>query len=373
MPGPTRVAARQLRRLEAHARGLAAYASGSAPHDDVRVWYGLPRIPTMHDDWAVGGIIKLQHLARVYPNTPRCNVLYLVSSWLPEAATVIATWAKRRGARLILNQNGVAYPAWAGGEWPAINAPMRDLLSRADHVFYQSEFCRTSADRFAGPAARSSEVLYNPVDTSHFTPAPDRPERRGLTLLLSGSQGQWYRFESAVRALALLIGRGVDARLLITGRLGWTTDAGTARADADRLLTELRVADRVELLGRYTQADAPSIFQRADIVLHTKYNDPCPTAVLEALACGCPVVYSKSGGVPELVGDEAGVGIDAELSWDRNIMPDPAAVAEGVCRVRESIRRYAAAARTRAVDRFDVSRWLERHRSVFEAAVSAHA
>lgn len=361
-----------LRRLEAHVRGLSAYAAGPTPRGGVHVWYGHARVPTMRE-WAIGGMVKLQHLSARYPNEPRCNILYLVTSRLPEAASVLADWARRRGARLVVNQNGVAYPAWAGTATDAINAPMRELLSRADHVFYQSEFCRLSADRFAGPPAAAFEVLYNPVDTSRFVPAPPRQAARTLTLLLAGSQDQWYRFASAVDTLAQLTARGVDARLLITGRLGWNKDPDTARSEADRLMTERRVADRVELVGRYTQADAPAIFQRADIVLHTKYNDPAPTAVLEALSCGCPVVYSKTGGVPELVGDDAGIGIEAPLSWDRAIAPDASALADAVCRVRESLRRYADAARARAVERFDVRQWLDRHRAVFEALVAGHA
>ena len=112
------------------------------------------------------------------------------------------------------------------------------------------------------------------------------------------------------------------------------------------------------------------MFCRADIVLHTKYNDPCPTVVIEALACGRPVVYSKSGGVPELVGDEAGVGLDADLSWDRDIAPDPDALAGAVCRVRDNLSAFASAARARAVDRFDVHRWLARHREVLESLVA---
>jgi glycosyltransferase involved in cell wall biosynthesis len=87
------------------------------------------------------------------------------------------------------------------------------------------------------------------------------------------------------------------------------------------------------------------------------------------MACGRPVVYSKSGGVPELVGDVAGVGVDAELSWEREIAPDPAALAEGVNGVRNTLATYSSAARARAVERFDVSRWLSRHREVFEGLV----
>ena len=53
------------------------------------------------------------------------------------------------------------------------------------------------------------------------------------------------------------------------------------------------------------------MLRRAHVLLHTKVNDPCPTAVIEAMACGLPVAYPASGGTVELVGDEAGIGVAA--------------------------------------------------------------
>lgn len=348
----------------AHARGLRARLIGRAPRGRVAVWYGQP-IPA-RDAVDVGGILKLQHLSAVYPNEPHgFNVLYLVSSRLPDGAEALAFWARKKGARLVLNQNGVAYPAWYGDGWEAVNAPMRALLEQADRVFYQSEFCRVSADRFAGPATGAHEVLHNAVDTQTFRPAPAARDRR-LTLLLGGSQDQWYRFDSAVRALGLVRDAGVDACLLITGRLRWHADPELARREADDLVSRLGLRDHVELLGPYTQAQAPAIFQRAHVLVHTKYNDPCPAVVLEALASGLPVVYSASGGVPELVGSDAGIGIPAELSWERDVPPDPGAVAQGVIDLSRELAERSAAARRRAVTRFDVLPWIARHRAVFE-------
>jgi glycosyltransferase involved in cell wall biosynthesis len=92
--------------------------------------------------------------------------------------------------------------------------------------------------------------------------------------------------------------------------------------------------------------------------------------VIEALACGRPVVYSKSGGVPELVGNIAGAGVDAAQSWERTIPPDPAALAEQVRRVQAQLPEYRVAARARAVEKFDVKPWLERHKIVFERLVA---
>jgi glycosyltransferase involved in cell wall biosynthesis len=330
------------------------------------VWYGFDQIPTAQDR-AVGGIVKLQHLVSRFPNaTANFNVVYLVSSRLPEAAEAIAWWARRRGARLVVNQNGVAYPAWYGPGWERVNQPMATLLACADHVLYQSEFCRASADRFAGRAGGSAEVLYNAVDTNRFSPAPSRTPPRPLVLLLAGSQDQWYRFDAALRTLACLVRRAHDVALIVTGRLRWSPDQEECRRQAEALIAALGVADRVTLTGPYSQDEAPDLYRRADILLHTKYNDPCPAVVIEALACGLPVVYSASGGVPELVGDDAGVGAPVELSWERDIAPDPAVLADGVEAVCARMAAYREAARQRAVDRFDITPWVERHTEVFE-------
>jgi glycosyltransferase involved in cell wall biosynthesis len=105
--------------------------------------------------------------------------------------------------------------------------------------------------------------------------------------------------------------------------------------------------------------------QRADLLLHTKYNDPCPTVVLEALASGLPVVYSASGGVPELVGADAGIGIEAPLDWERDHPPSADRLADAVLAVDADLPDRADAARERAL-RFDSRGWIARHRAVFE-------
>jgi glycosyltransferase involved in cell wall biosynthesis len=302
-------------------------------------------------------------MQRQFPNSPQCfNILYMVSSAPPLGAPHIARAAKGIGAKLVWNQNGVAYPA-SRPDWKRRNRPMAKMLHLADHVFYQSGFCRMSADEFLGERAGSSEVLYNCVDTGAFTPAESDPDPDHLVILLGGTQYQYYRFETAVRALAVLCRQMPEARLLVAGALSWAADA---EAQAHGLAQELSVSDRVTFLGSYTQQEAPGVFRQAHILLHTKYNDPCPGMVVEALASGLPVVYSRSGGVPELVGPDAGIGVPAELTWDRDIPPDPEALAQAILQVADRRSEFAQAARRRAVEKFDVQPWLDRHREVFE-------
>jgi len=72
----------------------------------------------------------------------------------------------------------------------------------------------------------------------------------------------------------------------------------------------------------------------------------------------------------ELVGDDAGIGVPHPDTWERDEPPSPEALAEAVIRVLAERERYAAAARRRAVERFSLGPWLDRHAELF-AAIAA--
>ena len=356
---------------EVIARLKAAYRliGSAAPHGEARVFYGYRRVQG-EKTVTIGGLVKVRALARVFPNTTHgFNVLYLVSSGLPRGAVALAQAAKRKNVRVVINQNGVAYPGWYGKKFKSLNEPMAELLRIADHVFYQSEFCRMAAGEFLRVRPVSSEILYNSIDTTKFSPG-NKADDLPLTLLLAGSQDKSYRVRVALKVLERVARHHAGVRLIITGRLGWMGRMEECRKMALQWASELGIADRVDFTGPYSRALAANIFRSAHILLHTKYNDPCPTVVLEAMACGLPVVYSATGGVPELVGTDAGVGIPGEVRWDQDMPPDPADLADAVLTVTGRYDHYSQAARQRALDRFDVGPWLKRHAEVFQRLVT---
>lgn len=340
------------------------------PRDELRVSYGWPRLPAP-DELAYGGLVKFQGLDESLPNAAvGFNVLYLGSTSMPLDARMLVALARRRGAAFVWNQNGVCYPGWFGSGCERINRPRARLLHAADHVVYQSAFCKLSADRFYGARRGPWEVIHNPVDTERFRPDGE-PADRPPTLLLGGNQYQRYRLETALRTIAEVRRRLPEARLLIAGAIAWHADPARALAETERLIRSLGLEGSVELTGAYTQAEAPALMRRADVLLHTKYNDPCPTVVLEAMASGLAIVYSASGGVPELVGEEAGIGVPAPLDFDRDHPPAPDELAGAVIAALERLPELRAAARARAVERFDLKAWATRHRALFEELVLA--
>jgi glycosyltransferase involved in cell wall biosynthesis len=346
--------ARVGRYARASARWGRLLVSGK-PGPEVRVFYGHDRVPAPGEPVA-GGTAKFQRLATRFPNHPTdFSLLYLGSTWLPRDLRPLLWHARRRRVPLVLNQNGIGYPGWAGAGTDAFNEPLRRVLGQAEHVLYQSEFCKRSADEWVSEPGGSWEILHNAVDVRHFTPA-EHPQANGPVVLLGGDQYQAYRLELGLRTLAALRAEHPDAKLLVTGRLV---------SAIDPIVERLGLGGRVEILGRYSQADAPAIFRRAQVLLHTKVNDPCPSVVIEAMASGLPVVYPRSGGVPELVGDDAGIGVAHPDGFERDEPPEPDALAEAVSRVLADRAVYAAAARRRAVERFALEPWLDRHAELF--------
>ena len=322
----------------------------------IRVFYGHDRVPAPGDP-AAGGTAKFQRLATRFPNHPSdFSLLYLGSTWLPRDLRALLWHARRRRIPLVVNQNGVGYSGWAGSGTEAFNRPLRRILAQAEHVLYQSEFCKRAADEWVAEPAGSWEVLYNAVDVGHFTPAEHAPEG-GPVVLLGGDQYQAYRLELALETLAALLPSHPGAQLLVTGRLVSAIDPTVER---------LGLRGHVHVLGRYSQREAPEIFRRAHVLLHTKVNDPCPSLVIEAMATGLPVVYARSGGVPELVGDDAGVGVAHPDGFDRDEPPPAEALAAAIDRVLGDLHARSAAARRRAVERFALEPWLDRHAALFE-------
>lgn len=339
---------------EAHAR--LRLAGGGEP----RVNYGSVG-PAFERNLPIGGQIKLIHLRREFPETREANLIYLVSSALPDDAEAVVRRGRQLGMKLVWNQNGVAYPGCYGENYPWFNRRMAALRAQADYVVNQSRFSEISAARYLGPSQAPSEICFNPVNTSAFVP-PERREAGGrVRLLAAGTSHAFYRTKSAIDVTRELLRRGRDVELVLAGECRWPGAAKQVEA-------EMRdIADRVVMVPPFSQAGAVALYQQADVLLHTKFNDPCPTVPIEAMACGLPVVGTASGGMPELVDAEAGVLVPVPQGWERDVAGEPSALADAVEQVLARREAYATAARRRAVAHFDVGPWIERHREIFRS------
>jgi glycosyltransferase involved in cell wall biosynthesis len=347
------------RRSAKNAASDVLIAPGAAPV----LSYGRRR-PSGQNRLPIGGEIKLIPLRERFPESFReFNLMYLVSSALPPHVEELVAVAKARGARLVWNQNGVAYPGCYGDFYPWFNRRMAGLRAQADYIINQSEFSRMSAERYLGGSSVPSEICFNPVDTAMFSPAPQPVPRDCWQILAAGTSHALYRTKSALDTLRVLLSRGHKVHLTIAGEFRWKNAAAQVAAGMDG------IGEHVTVLPPFRQSEAPGIYRQAHVLLHTKYNDPCPTVPIEAMACGLPVVGTASGGMPELVAGRCGALVPVEQGWDCDRAGDPGQLADAVENVMDDWSATALAARTRAVETFDVRTWLERHVAVFQGLV----
>lgn len=335
--------------------------------DGVRMNYGRIASTPATSGPVIGGQVKLIHLRERFPEQlGGFNCIYIVSSALPPYAEDLVRWAKARGCRFVLNQNGVAYRSWCGDYYPWFNIPLRNLLGLADYVVYQSEFCREYADRYLARTNAPSSILFNPVNVHNFSPPAQSPDLSRWELLAAGTSHHFYRVQASLDCLALLLAQGRVARLTIAGGFKWAN----AEAEVDAYVAAKNLAPHVRFLPPFTQSEAPEIYRQAHVLIHPKYKDPCPTVPMEAMASGLPVIGSRSGGMPELVPASAGLLVDVPDDDDRDHGPNPEALAEAVTCIMESREAYAAAAREHAVRSFDRDPWLDAHEKIFREALA---
>lgn len=123
--------------------------------------------------------------------------------------------------------------------------------------------------------------------------------RRDLGVLFVGLLLPVKNVDIVLRAFARTH-KKTDAPLTIVGD-------GPLREDLEALAAQLGIADSVDFLGHKSRAEVASLMQRARVLALPSSSEGYPLVVVEALACGTPVVASRVGGIPEIMAsDEAG-------------------------------------------------------------------
>ncbi|MCK5481684.1 MAG: glycosyltransferase family 4 protein, partial [Gammaproteobacteria bacterium] len=103
-----------------------------------------------------------------------------------------------------------------------------------------------------------------------------------------------YDIGTALRALRRIHEAFPGARLTVCG-------SGPERENLMALARELEVGDAVTFTGRLDNNRIAGLYQSADVMINPSLADNMPISILEALACGVPVVSTNVGGVPYLV------------------------------------------------------------------------
>jgi glycosyltransferase involved in cell wall biosynthesis len=215
-----------------------------------------------------------------------------------------------RRARTLLTVHDLSFIRHPQGAAPALRRWLEQVvprsLGRADHVLADSEStCQDLIDIF-GLAPEKITVVGAGVEP-RFQPATDSvlldrlkaryrlPEKFVLGL---GTLEPRKNFTGLIRAYSQSPVRE-SHHLVIAGGKGWLYDDIFAAAQASP------VAHRIHFTGFVADDDLPALYSLADIFAYPSHYEGFGIPVIEAMACGTPVVCANNSSLPEVAGQAA--------------------------------------------------------------------
>ena len=204
-------------------------------------------------------------------------------AWFLCAAPAVNA-AARRGVPVIVHYHG-----GLAREFLAKSAArVVPTLRRASAVVVPSRFLE---EVFAGHGVES-QVIPNGVNLEIFRLAPERLSGRHVVVMRNLET--LYGIDTAIRAAAILRKEFPDLVVSIAG-------SGPQRAALEQLVTELDLEGAIRFTGRLDVTQVAALYAQADVALNPSRADNTPASLLEAAACGVPIVSTNVGGVPYLV------------------------------------------------------------------------
>ncbi len=231
----------------------------------------------------------MPYLWRIWRLAGRTDVIHLMAnsgwSWQLFAAPVIwIGWLRK--TPVIVNYRGGEAREYlsASARW------VKPSLARSAQLVVPSGFLRQVFSEFGVAAA----VIPNIIDLEMFYPAATQSRDNVFTLVITRNLEPIYGLDTAIRALALAREAVPTLHLKIAG-------SGPQQAELQRLVEQLGLGDAVAFLGRLERQQVVDLYHGADAMLNPSRVDNMPNSVLEALACGLPVISTNVGGVPYIV------------------------------------------------------------------------
>jgi len=191
------------------------------------------------------------------------------------------------------------------------------VARRIDRVLTSSRSSARDLERDFGVRPERLRMVANGVDTELFRPDPTRERDPDAILCVGRASDPNKGVRTLVEALALL-----PASVQLT-----LVDDDSAENPARRRAAELGCADRLRLVGRVATPELVALYQRAALVVVPSRHEGFGLPAAEAMACGTPVVASRAGALPEVVGTGGG-GILVEPE-------SPQALAKGIAQLLE--------------------------------------
>jgi glycosyltransferase involved in cell wall biosynthesis len=268
--------------------------------------------------------------------------------------------AKRHGTRIIQRLDGINWVHRA--RWSGVRYTLRAIYGNANlsfirarlsnHIIYQSQFIKHWWEDWYGTTQCPSSVILNGVDLTRYSPngLHERPFQHIRLLVVEGSLagGLDAGLHHAIK-LANSLSHKFKIELFIVGRVDTHTQNKLKHQNTFR----------IKFMNVVPREHIPWLMRSSHLLFSAEVNPPCPNSVIEALACGLPVIGFDTGSLSEIVQNDAGCVVPYGGNPWKLEKPDMATLANAVAEVLEDQPRFRKSARERAEAVFSLDQMVD--------------
>lgn len=264
------------------------HATPISERNMVRLWHRL-NFPLPRVDWFTGGPLDLFHATDF----------------------VLAPHGAKRAA---LTVHDLAFHFYPDAAMPSLhhylNVVVPRSVRRADHIIADSTHTAYDLQQVWDVPATKLTVVQGAVDHQHFRPISDPATLAAVRNRYGAGNAPYIlaisRLEPRKNHVRLIEAfhharqqADLPHRLIIGGRKGWLYDEIFAK------VIELHLEDAVHFCGFVADADLPALYSGADFVAYPSLYEGFGLPIVEALACGTPVLTGDNSCLPEAAGPGA--------------------------------------------------------------------
>jgi glycosyltransferase involved in cell wall biosynthesis len=227
---------------------------------------------------------------------------------LMKAKTVLASWAFPDGLACAWLKKVCKYRLYiqclgsdvnVHSEYPFRKKLLRKSFDLADGVITVSKALQFEVEKISIKA--SVKTIYNGVNFSKFAPTTEKFNETSLIFI--GNMIKTKGVYELVNAVNTMIKSGRDFHLHLIGN-------GPELESIKSFVLVHNLQDNITVHGTINHHQVVDLLQKCNALILPSYQEGVPNVIMEALACGVPVVATKVGGIPEVVNDINGVLIN---------------------------------------------------------------